>query len=208
MPYRFIHIWAGLAVGCCGKDRFCFPHSCVRAGNPVDGHLNLLENWTRKGERGRSEGFLLDQWAKLVYPSAPGYWEGLGFGRCSQEWGGSSYQGDWASYSAMDEGERDISRDADGLRLVSSPSGAISFSSLHCRDNLVFWGFCFALLTHVSQASLGEFGPLAPTPAAFQTMLCSEACWGKLRERRMGQLFPDSIKQQSLKHLPLYYFFN
>lgn len=83
---------------------------------------------------------------------------------------GSSNQGDWASYSVMDEGEKNICRDAYGLRLVSSPSGAISFSSPHYRDNLVFWGlvfFFFALLTHVSQASLSEFGPLAPTPAAF-----------------------------------------
>lgn len=54
---------------------------------------------------------------------------------------GSSNQGDWASYSVMDKRERDISRDVYGLRSVSSPSGAISFSSPHRRDNLVFWGF-------------------------------------------------------------------
>lgn len=95
---------------------------------------------------------------------------------------GSSNQGDWASYSLMDKGERGISRDVSGLRLVSSPSGAISFSSPHHRDNLVGLGFFFALPTHVPQASLGEFGPLAPTLAAFQLMLCSEACSGRLRE--------------------------
>lgn len=189
------HIWSGLIVGCCRKDRFCFPHSFVRASNLVDGHLDLLENWPKKGEGGRSEGFLLNHWAKLIHPSVSGFWEGLGFGRCSQEWGGK--QGDWVSslVSIMDKGERDISRHVYGPRLVSS-SPEQFFSLCPTTETSWWFGVFFTLLTPVPQVSLAEFGSLAAAQLHFRQCFVQrhvEGGWGN-EERGSWFLTPSNSK--------------